>query len=218
MRFEYKYLIDDHIYNLLKNELSIVLDSDKNHINNEGYVVYSHYLDDINNKDYYNSLIGFKKRKKFRVRYYNDNFDYIKLEKKIKIDDKVKKENIKINKKEYKSILNQNYNFIKNEKAKSELNSRDYKAKLLIKYDRLAYTLPFNDIRITLDSNLRYKNNYLNKNKIFRNVDKEYKRILEVKFNNFLPNHVKMILEKYNLNRLSISKYVISRQSLRNSR
>lgn len=44
-----------------------------------------------------------------------------------------------------------------------------------------------------------------------KNLPKEYSRILEVKYNNFLPTHIKTILEQYNLTRLSVSKYLLCR-------
>ena len=56
----------------------------------------------------------------------------------------------------YESLLNSNSEFLKISYAK--LTSRGYRPKLIVEYDREAYFLPYGNIRITFDLNLRTYN------------------------------------------------------------
>ena len=73
--------------------------------------------------------------------------------------------------------------FLKN--LLQKLKSEGYKAKNIVEYDREAYYLPYGNIRITLDLNLRTYNSNLNFNRINNSptsVLPKNMNILEVKF------------------------------------
>ena len=69
----------------------------------------------------------------------------------------------------------------------SYLDAFKYKAKVIVEYEREAYFLPYNNIRITFDKNLNTYNNF-----DFNNIEKgtcspvinERMITLEVKFSN----------------------------------
>ena len=78
----------------------------------------------------------------------------------------------------------------------------------------VAYVLPYNEIRVTFDTELSAAKPSLN---IFSDslysipLPEYYSFIIEVKYNNFLPTHIKTLLEHYNLTRLSVSKFLLCR-------
>ena len=69
----------------------------------------------------------------------------------------------------------------------------------------------FNDLRITIDKNISYSrdvNNFTN-NFYFKN--QLYEKILEVKYNDFIPKDIRKILSDFYLFRVAFSKYYNSR-------
>ena len=95
------------------------------------------------------------------------------------------------------------------------LKSRGFRAKNISEYDREAYYLPYGNIRITFDLNLRTYNSDTNffelKNKptpiFFDKIN-----ILEIKFSSPLPDHLKYLLSKIVAKRCAISKYVLGQK------
>ena len=96
------------------------------------------------------------------------------------------------------------------------LNIFKYKPKVIIEYQREAYYLPYNNIRITFDKNLSSYNNYTDINNLHKGasfpVINENMITLEVKFNNELPVHLKQILSMIPASRASIGKYVLGQR------
>lgn len=62
------------------------------------YLIRSLYFDDYNNSCFYENENGTDPRSKFRIRYYNDAINHIKLEKKIKQRGMTRKKTCKITK------------------------------------------------------------------------------------------------------------------------
>jgi hypothetical protein len=90
-----------------------------------------------------------------------------------------------------------------------------YRPKKIVTYDRSAFYLPFYNIRITLDVDLRTSGFDLNlfsisESKNFLAIKSEY-FILEEKFQDHLPDFIARIIEPYAGARSSLSKYAVSR-------
>lgn len=86
-RHELKYRISYAQYIELRNRLRTVMQSDI-HTGVDGrYLIRSIYFDNYMDKALYEKRDGVPVREKFRIRYYNDDFSYLTLEKKIKDDD-----------------------------------------------------------------------------------------------------------------------------------
>jgi len=122
-----------------------------------------------------------------------------------------------ITKKEYNFILN-------NESFKSEglLNrflldkqTQILKPKVIVDYVREAYVSDINNIRITFEKELKtglYKTDIFDKELPMIDVIEEPKMILEIKFDNFLPDFIKNLLQIDTNQRYAISKYTICRK------
>ena len=78
LRHELKYVISNHEYMILRNRLKHCIETDKNHVDDEGYHIRSLYFDDINDSMYKEKEMGVLKRKKYRIRIYNKNDNIIK--------------------------------------------------------------------------------------------------------------------------------------------
>lgn len=221
MRFEKKYLIDYKKYVTLKNLLSDCMQLDENHIKG-GYLVHNIYFDSIANRDYYQGISGMQIRKKIRIRYYNNEIKQSQFEYKKKVNNQILKSTYPLKFELLLKILEyEDFTVTKNEMPKkiyTKLTQEAVKPKVYIEYRREAFILPYHNIRVTFDHQL--KGNKLTspidlENNILQVIDLEDKIILEIKYTNFLPNFIKSILRTQNLTQVSISKYIVTRQYLR---
>jgi hypothetical protein len=220
LRHEQKFLIEYDSYLNLKNALSKVMNVDENAIGDGSYLIRSLYFDDYHDSALYEKLSGISERKKYRVRIYNYSDSKIKLEIKKKFQDYTNKIGTTITKEEYENLY---YSNISDWITSPDLVKRSYylenrlkllRPKIIVDYYREAFTLPYNEVRLTFDTQLCAANpefNIFTDKIITKNLPKDYSLILEVKYNNFLPTFIKTILEPYDLTRLSVSKFLLCR-------
>ena len=84
MRHELKHVIHTGDYLAIKNRLKWIMKSDQ-HVNSSGqYKIRSLYFDNYRDKALIEKLSGISEREKFRLRYYNDDCQFVNLEKKSK--------------------------------------------------------------------------------------------------------------------------------------
>ncbi len=219
-RQEYKYHINQGQYYYIANVLRRFMRSDLHCLNTGDYRVRSLYFDSVDNDDLYDKISGINYRKKIRFRLYNTNDSMIKAEIKNKYNDYIYKETALLKKQEASNVILGNHDFL--EKTSDVVLKKIYiyfktqyiRPVTIIDYDREAYMLPFNNIRITVDKNIRANNYDYN---LFDEgltcipiIDPNY-YILEVKFDHFLPNIITELLSSCHLNRTSISKYCMAR-------
>lgn len=89
--------------------------------------------------------------------------------------------------------------------------------KVIIDYEREAYRLPFEDIRITFDKNVRASNQieaFWNKDLWMKQVFEKNIIVLEIKYNTMLPKWLRDALTLVSSTRQSVSKYCLSRLSI----
>ena len=104
-RHEYKYIIPYGDMLKLREKLDDILTLDRG----GSYVVRSLYFDSVDDEDYYEKQAGVMVRKKLRLRIYDINSDYAKLEIKGKYDIHQLKESLVIKKSDAKKIINGDY-------------------------------------------------------------------------------------------------------------
>ncbi len=220
-RYEKKFLITNIQMEILRNTLSAALYLDSNIKNPDGsYFIRSLYFDDYKNTSYYQVLDGISKREKYRIRYYDLDPSYITLEKKTKENNLGKKDKDKLTPEMVMKFIN-NEEIESNKPVVEELQSKMktsfYKPVIIIDYERRAFTYPVNDVRITLDYNIScsyeiskfFENNINSIPLLEKNT-----AILEVKYNDFLPDFIKHLININNLEITSFSKYSTGRDML----
>ncbi|MBR6690036.1 MAG: polyphosphate polymerase domain-containing protein [Bacilli bacterium] len=210
-RKELKYLISNSDFYLIKHNLNNLLKKDPN-CTNEYYTISSLYFDDYKKTSYNQVKDGISNRWKYRIRFYNYEDSFIKLEKKHKINGLTNKTSVKITREMLDNILNnnikveENNNTLLNEfiiKLKSDL----LRPVICIEYDRIPYIYKLGNVRITLDYNIRYTNKY---NDLFNKEKKVHylkEKILEVKYNDLIPDFIRYRLELNHLEQISFSKF-----------
>lgn len=219
-RHELKFKISNSAAEVLKQKLSLILKKDKNAYYSDGsYLIKSLYFDDLDSTSYYEKMDGVLYRKKYRIRIYNNNDEFIRLEKKMKHNTYTAKEQILISKDIYSKILNGKLDeidsptglleeFITNSKTKHLVPS------VIVLYHRTAFTYPVSEVRITFDSHIQsglYNYDLFDKEVPMYDVSEPGKQVLEVKFNEVLPLHIANILNDIPSCKEAVSKFAICR-------
>ena len=211
LRKELKYNITDNDFYLIKHNLNNLIKKDPN-CKGEYYTITSLYFDDYKKTSYNQVKCGLSNRWKYRIRFYNYDDSYITLEKKHKINGLTNKTSVRITKDLLDNILKGNVKI--EEKNNKLLNEFIIKIKtdllkpiICIEYDRIPYVYKLGNVRITLDYNIRYTNRY---NDLFNKDKKIYylkDKILEVKYDELIPDFIRYKLELNHLEQISFSKF-----------
>ncbi|MCQ6562653.1 polyphosphate polymerase domain-containing protein [Paenibacillus mendelii] len=220
LRHEYKYYLHAHDYMALRHKVSQVLTMDRNSLASDGYEIRSLYFDGPHRHSLHDKNDGIFKREKYRIRIYNGSDAKISVERKSKFGEYVCKESAAISRLEYDSILDGEYSFMK-EKGHTLLQefyaalNRGFRPITIVNYVREAYVYEPGNVRITFDKRLSAG---INTHDLFHPdlVLEESlllpQTILEVKYDSFLPDHIRKLVQPDNHQRSSISKYVICRE------
>lgn len=219
MRNELKYSINYFEYTTISQKLYNVLKEDKN--NGEGgYKVRSLYFDSYGNTDFYAKLSGLEKRKKIRLRIYHHDDPDVKLEIKRKVGDLQEKKSVIITREDAQSLIDMNYDVLLDYNSDVATNiyhilkTGALRPVVLIEYQRKAFIHPMNNIRITLDSEIKSNENnfeFFAKHPVLAPTDYFYQAVLEIKYNDFMFAWISNIFKPYHLERTSFSKYMMSR-------
>jgi SPX domain protein involved in polyphosphate accumulation len=219
LRHEEKYFISKVGQMLIRQRLKDAMMIDANTDENNEYTVTSLYLDDMYETAYYEKLSGVMHRHKYRIRMYKYNPDSLKLEKKIKHGEYIGKLSCGLNKQQYNAIISgRNAHILLDSEEKllhevfSEIRNARLAPRVVVEYDREVYILNEGNVRITFDHRLRAGIKSLDITKLDYNkisADHADRVIMEVKYDAFLPKHVRSLLTADGRERLSISKYVI---------
>ncbi len=214
-RNEIKFFIHENQAEELKRNLSKIMSPDVN--GKDGYFIRSLYFDTPTASAYYEKLDGVEYRKKYRIRMYNQRDDYICLEKKMKDNNMTAKEQVVISKEECLQILNNDFSMDDYEDGLLkefllELKMKNLMPSVIVDYDRYALTYPVSDVRITFDSNIRsgvYNYDLFDYHHMSFQVLEDHMMILEVKFNEMLPEVIGIILRTIPSIRSAYSKFAI---------
>lgn len=217
-RSERKYLISFPDAARLKTWLTAFLCSDE-HGEQGTYRVKSLYYDTPDGRDFREKLDGLEKRQKLRLRIYDENQPVAKLELKSKNGDLQHKTSLEVSRTDAeilaKGVYTPLFSYGGEDAMKfyTILSLHRYRPAVVIEYDRTAFSYREFDVRLTFDSHIRSSETNLNLyerqlpwNPVFRDAV-----ILEVKFNDVLPNFIRKLLQPCHLTAISFSKYCSGR-------
>lgn len=223
-RHELKYYINRSDYEYCRSLLKHLMSRDANQKNDRGYFIRSLYFDDVHESAVEEKLAGVEMRDKYRLRIYDCEQNWAKLERKRKHGNYVQKTSGILTKKEALDLIDGNYEILLRHKNKN-LNSIyfDFKTKffcpvVIVDYIRDAFTLDYNNIRITFDKHLRSNNQDLD---LFcpailtEPLQRDEVIIMEIKFNDCLPSWFTSLFKFESSTASAISKYCQSRMRTR---
>ncbi len=225
-RNELKFLINQHQYTILRQRLRNIVKYDENVGDTGEYHIRSLYFDDMDNRALHEKLGGVRDRAKYRIRIYNVEDKVIHFEKKVKKGDLIAKQKVSLTREMYESIIAGDYEVL-NVPEKPlmyeiyhEMRDRMLRPKVIVDYVREPFVCHHGNVRITFDKDLRtglHSLDMFNKDlHPVRAID-ENLMILEVKFDEYIPEYIRIALQLEGLNRQSASKYVICRKFLKSN-
>lgn len=209
-RVEHKYLLTKHDANMLYSQI-------KDYIQDDMYPQYSLHNIYLDSSDYTmisRSIEGPQYKEKLRIRSYGDpdenSFIYVEMKK--KYAGIVYKRRIQIKENELCDFLNGSLTFDNQILHEIEYMEHIYhpSPKIFIGYDRRAFQGKYeNDVRITFDTNIRYRLDHLS---LHDDYPDEYllrndQCLLEVKVKDRYPLWLSHALTSMHLTRTSFSKY-----------
>lgn len=220
-RHEYKYPISDIEAVVLKQRLKNTMSLDP-HVESDGmYTIKSLYFDDYYNTCYYENENGTDPREKFRIRIYNNNLDKINLECKRKERGKTLKTVCEVTKEQVEDIIHNvplKWNDVTDPVLGKFIEAqriKDLKPKVIVEYKRIPYVYKIGNVRVTFDSHLASSGdieNFLTSDYPKRPVLPVGKLLLEVKFDELLPDYLYDIMQLNNLTQTAFSKYYLCRK------
>ena len=222
-RHELKYIISEGEHKLLATRIKACLKQDYYASLSGGeYLIRSLYFDDPFDSALWEKASGVGSRDKFRIRIYNYSDSAIKLERKHKEGQYIKKDSVSISREDCDEILRGKFECLKRNSDPFAMQfygifvSNHLRPKVLVDYTREPYVFPAEDVRITFDKNVRTAlrcTDLFNPNVVTYPVwDLNNCMILEVKFNESLPLYVQELLTLGSSQRTAASKYVFCRQ------
>lgn len=183
-----------------------------------GYEVRSLYFDNYADKALYEKINGVDDREKFRMRLYNADSNLILLEKKSKLKGLCYKSSAKISQDICLEVLRGDYSsLIRSEEPLlvefySKLKSQQLRPRTIVEYRREAFKLNPGNVRVTLDHHIRTSSqpdHFLSSSYPSFPLANAY--ILEVKYDEFLPEVVRALTALTSRPTASFSKYAVSR-------
>ena len=220
-RHELKYFINPAELEVLRARLRPVMHLDSHCVDGKPYVIRSLYLDDVDDSAYYDKVSGVMARDKYRIRIYRHSDKEIFLERKRKLGDLIQKSSVQITRRLCEQIMDGDPRGLQTSSSPLlqdvyvQMRTRLLRPAVIVDYEREAYLHPAENVRITFDLRLR---SGLHSTELFNpdlptvcphdgNVE-----ILEVKFDEYLPDHIRALLDGIQADRSAVSKYVLCRR------
>lgn len=231
-RNEIKYLCSEQELCLIENRIRHICKPDV-HAESDGvYLVRSVYFDDYDNSCFYENENGTDPREKFRIRIYNGSLERITLECKRKEHGLNYKTSCPLTKDMCKSLLDAGFSMTMAAGTDVKLDAqqkalltrfmlqyrmRCFSAKVVVEYERTPYIYDVGNVRITFDRNISFSGN--GKDFLCTRIPKRPampvgRHILEVKYDELLPDDIYNSLQISKLQRSAYSKYYICRKFL----
>lgn len=220
-RHEFKYELDVCQMIVLQKKLADILEKDKHVGEKDCYRIRSLYLDDYFDSGFYDNENGFDLREKFRIRIYNGSADKIRLELKRKESGKTLKLACDISEEQTRRLLKgERIEWCDNlhpllKKLYIYQETRNLTPKVIVEYDRVPFVHRDGNVRVTLDRDICSSHRieqFLDQDIIRRPVMPKGKHLLEVKYDEFIPDFIKNTVQIDDLKQTTFSKYFLCRK------
>ena len=223
-RNELKYICTESDFVILESRIKALCRRDP-HVGPSGtYDIRSIYFDDVNNTCFKDNEAGTDPRAKYRIRIYNGNSDRITLEKKSKSHGMTHKDSVLLSKKQFCDIMNGYPRDLYNSSSSPLLNQFEtlmyttgLSPKTIVAYMRTPFIYAAGNVRITFDRNIGHTTNFstfFDESIPLTPVMANGTHILEVKYDELLPDFLYEALNLNNLTYTSFSKYYLSRKRM----
>lgn len=220
-RHELKYIISQAQMQVLQTRIQGILPLDSFAAETGSYTLRSMYFDDNQNSAYFANENGDDPREKLRVRIYNASDSRIKLECKRKERSKTLKHTCTLTREQTLSLMQgQPVMDLGDQppllrRLTCEMLTRQTKPVVIVEYDRIPYVYPLGNVRVTFDTNIAASTSF---DAFFdpllpkRPILPAGMHLMEVKFDEFLPDFIYRALALENLQQTAFSKFYLCRK------
>ena len=217
-RHEIKHVISPGEAAAIRMNLNAVAALDPHAREKGSYCIRSLYFDDPRDTALHEKLDGVNERRKFRIRYYNDDLSYIMLECKIKKDGVGRKPQEHLTYEETQAIMRGDIDWM----VKSgrplpaalyvDMKTRRLRPKAVVQYKRVPFVYGPGNVRVTIDWDIRtgFPRDFLNPAGITLPID-ENVMLLEVKWDEYLPSVIRQAAALKSKMPSAFSKYAACR-------
>ena len=223
-RHELKYQVTDGQIQLLRNRISHLLPLDSHVAQSGSYCIRSLYFDDYDNRCLKENENGTDPREKFRIRIYNGSAEKISLECKRKERGKTHKTSCPLTQEQTRQLMagkvlpdiGSQPPLLR--KLTLQMMTRRLRPVVIVEYRRIPYVYKNGNVRITLDTNILSSSEvetFLDPRISGRPVLPVGQQLLEVKYDEYLPDFIYRSLMLPNLRQTAFSKYYICRKYTR---
>ncbi len=217
-RHEIKHELNRMDMLILRQRLSAVMQRDL-HAKDGKYEIRSLYFDNVDDKALREKIDGASIREKYRIRLYNRDASVIHLERKFKYDNLGYKDSATLTEEEARRIVNGDTGWMGQSKNEvilgfyTRIQNEGLKPKVIVDYVREPFVYGPGNVRVTLDYDIRTGLSCTD----FLNPDcpmipaKESTIILEVKWDNYLPDIIRDAVQLGNRRNCAFSKFAACR-------
>lgn len=220
-RHEIKYICSRAELEIVKSRIVHIARSDSHVSEDGGYLIRSVYFDDYDNNSFYGNESGIDNREKWRIRSYNRDCTGINLECKMKEHGMIRKESCELSYEQYLKIIADNKLDINSDNSPL-LNrflllrkTRLLRPVVIVQYKRFPYVYRDGNVRITFDCDIAAStdlNNFYDRGMRTRLVMPGGMQLLEVKYDEFLPDCIYRSVQLKNMEQATFSKYILCRK------
>ena len=220
LRHEMKHQINLREDLVLSQRLRKLFAHDQNAGSNGSYRVTSLYFDTPYDSALREKIDGVNRREKFRLRYYGTDTSFIRLEKKYKVNGLCGKRSAWMTQEQVERLLADSSAFLLDSdeplfiELYSKIKGKGLRPKTIVRYDREAFFYAPGNVRITLDRDICTGLgcvDFLNP-EIFCLRAMEPGTVLEVKYDAYLPELVRMAVQVPGRQAAACSKYAMCRR------
>lgn len=217
-RHEVKHEINAMDMLVLRQRLSAVMKRDP-HVVGGMYEIRSLYFDNVDDKALHEKIDGVNIREKYRIRLYNRDSSIIHLERKFKHGGLGYKDSAALTAEQAQRIVKGDIQWLAESGNEvlvgfySRLRNEGLKPKVIVDYTREPFIYGPGNVRVTLDYNIRSGLNcidFLNPKCVTIPV-KNTPNILEVKWDNFLPDIIRDAIQLGSRRSSAYSKFAACR-------
>lgn len=219
-RHEYKHYLNYADYLSVRGRLRAVMQPDE-HVSEKGfYRIRSLYFDNASDKALLEKINGISEREKFRIRCYDFDYDFIRLEKKVKKGGLGYKLSAPLTCEQTERILKGDTVWMRNSQDAllvelyEKMKFQGLRPKTVVDYTREPYVYPAGNVRVTVDYDIC--TGVLGTDMLDRELPTvpacPGTVILEVKYDNFLPDVIRDIVQLRFREEIEFSKYGMCRR------
>lgn len=214
-RHELKFCISRQQAAMLETRLPAVMQKDS-HLKGDAYNIRSLYFDDWQHSCFYENENGTDPREKFRIRIYDGQDHFIRLELKMKQKGMTRKLQCQMTRQQVDTVLRgdplADFAQLPPLLRKFELQrmNRLLRPSIIVDYDRVPYVYELGNVRVTVDSNVASSTQFeaffcpeLMKRPVFQ----QDMVLLEVKYDELLPDYIENLIWEYTAQRTTFSKF-----------